>query len=201
MTPNIPFFSARIPRVWRTGALFALVALVGACDGPSNIPGQSENATQAFFVHALSDPVLDGSTALAFPARAVTRVDGTFNFDVAFDIDSAGNVKLLPPEVLGQNPAGNRLVGIITGIGSYDDITSAPLSGYTVDSATVVVRGQAVAVQAQEPLCISSNPGAPYLYAKLVIDSVDVAGHGIYGRTMIGGDCGYRQLVPGFPAF
>jgi hypothetical protein len=201
MTPNTPHFFARIPRAWLAGGLVALAALAGACDGPSTVPGVSELSTQSFFVHALNGSSSSASSALAFPARAVTRVDGTYNFDVAFDIDTNGNVQLWPPEVVGQNPQGNRLVGIITGIGTYDNISSAPLSGYTVDSITTIARGQAVAVQAQEPLCLSSNPGAPYLYAKIVIDSVDIVGRGIYGRTMIGGDCGYRQLIPGFPSF
>ena len=176
-------------------------AVAFGCDGPASIAGTTQNGTQPFFVHALSGSPLNTATAITFPARAVTIVDGTFNFDVAFDIDAGGNVVLLPPEVVGQNPGGNRLVGIITHIGSYDQITEAPLGGYTVDSATVVVRGQAVAVQAQEPICSTANPAAPYLYAKIVIDSVDLAARGIYGRTMIGGDCGYRQLVAGFPAF
>ena len=107
----------------------------------------------------------------------------------------------MPPELVGQNPSGNRLVGIIKGIGTYDQITEAPFTGYTVDSVTVVSRGQAVAVQAQENVCQRRTPGAPYLYAKIVIDSVDLVGRGIYGRAMIGGDCGYRQLIPGIPSF
>lgn len=201
MPSKKPHFLARIRRSACVAGLVAAAAIVGACDGPSTTPGTTEDADQAFFVHALSGSALDGATAIAFPDRAVTRVDGTFNFDVAFDIDDAGNVVLLPPEMVGQNPGGNRLVGIIKGIGTYDQITSAPLTGYTVDSVTVIGRGQAVAVQAQEPLCTTGNPGAPYLYAKIVVDSVDIVGRGIYGRTMIGGDCGYRQLVAGFPAF
>jgi len=188
--------SRRIP-----GVLAACAALAGGCTGITTVAGTTQNATQPFFVHALTGSPFAASTAIAFPGRAVTRVDGTFNFDVAFDINSAGFVVLLPPEIVGQNPTGNRLVGIITGIGTYDNITEAPLIGYTVDSVTVVRQGQAVAVQAQEPLCNTSNPAAPYLYAKIVIDSVDYVGRGIYGRAMIGGDCGYRQLIPGFPAF
>ncbi len=201
MISNPPHFLTRIPRGLVACALVVCAAIVGACDGPANTPGQSEDATQAFFVHALTGSALDASTALTFPGRAVTRVDGTYQFDIAFDIDANGNVVLLPPEMVGQNPGGNRLVGIITGIGTYDAITEAPTSGYTVDSVTVIGRGQAVAVQAQEPLCISSNPVAPYLYAKIVVDSIDLVGRGIYGRAMIGGDCGYRQLIAGFPSF
>jgi hypothetical protein len=201
MISNPPNFRAGIPRRPLAGALLICAAVVGACDGPSTAAGSTELATQPFFVHALTGSPLDGSTALAFPARAVTRVDGTFQFDVAFDIDTAGNVILLPPELVGQNPAGNRLVGIIKGLGTYDQITEAPLSGYTVDSVTVIGRGQAAVVQAQEPVCLSGNPTAPYLYAKIAIDSVDLVGRGIYGHAMIGGDCGYRQLIAGFPAF
>ncbi|HEV8408961.1 MAG TPA: hypothetical protein VGQ30_00545 [Gemmatimonadaceae bacterium] len=197
MTTNFVPFRRRIIPV----ALVAFASIAGACDYNSISAGLTENATQPFFVHALTGSPLIASTAIAFPARAVTRVDGTYNFDVAFDIDKNGNIILLPPELVGQNPGGNRLVGIRTNIGSYDNITEAPLTGYTVDSITTVSRGQAVAVQAQEPVCQTSNPAAPYLYAKIVIDSVDLVGRGIYGRTMIGGDCGYRQLIPGFPAF
>lgn len=176
-------------------------AVTAACGNPLSYPGQSENATQPFYVHALTGSPLAVSTAITFPGRSVTRVDGTYNFDVAFDIDASGNVVLMPPELVGQDPNGNRLVGILKGVGTYDQITQAPFTGYTVDSVTVVSRGQAVVVQAQEPVCLTSNPSAPYLYAKLVIDSVDVVARGIYGRAMIGGDCGYRQLIPGFPAF
>jgi hypothetical protein len=201
MISNPPHFLTRIPRGLFACALAVGAAIVGACDGPSVVPGQSEDATQAFFVHALNGSPTAGSTAITFPGRSVTRVDGTYQFDIAFDIDTAGNVILLPPELVGQDPSGNRLVGIITGIGSYDAITEAPTSGYTVDSTVTVRRGQAVAVQAQEPLCISANPVAPYLYAKIVVDSVDIVGRGIFGRAMIGGDCGYRQLIAGFPSF
>ena len=201
MTKNFLPFRRRIQRRLIPVALVVCASISGACGYNSLSAGLTENATQPFFVHALTGSPLIGSTAIAFPARSVTRVDGTYNFDVAFDIDKNGNIILLPPELVGQNPGGNRLVGIRTNLGSYDAITEAPLVGYTVDSVTVVSRGQAVAVQAQEPLCSSSNPAAPYLYAKIVVDSVDLVNRGIYGRTMIGGDCGYRQLIAGFPAF
>jgi hypothetical protein len=201
MTSDPTHFFPRISRRLLPVGLLACAVIAGACDGPNTTPGTTELGTQAFFVHALTGSPLAASTALTIPGHAVTRVDGTYQFDVAFDIDASGNVVLLPPEMVGQNPAGNRLVGIVKGLGTYDSLTAAPLTGYTVDSVTVIGRGQAVAVQAQEPVCVSSNPGAPFLYAKIVIDSVDVVGRGIYGRAMFGGDCGYRQLIAGFPAF
>ncbi len=184
-----------------SAALFVCMAVASACDAPKVSAGLSNNSTQVFFVHALSGSPLASSTAILFAARSVTRVDGTFGFDVAFDIDSKGFVTLLTPQLVGQNPAGNKVVGIITNIGLYNDITEAPFSGYTLDSAVTVRAGQAVVVQSQEPLCASTNPTVPYLYAKIVVDSVDYRGRGIYGRALITGDCGYRSLIPGFPAF
>ena len=184
-----------------SAALVACMAVVSACDAPKVAPGRSNNSTQVFFVHARSGSPLASSTAILLAARAATRVDGSFGFDVAFDIDSKGYVLVLSPQVVGQNPAGNKLVGVITNIGLYNDITEAPLSGYTLDSAVAVRAGQAFVVQSQEPLCASSNPSLPYLYAKMVIDSVDYPHRGIYGRALITGDCGYRSLIPGFPAF
>ena len=201
MTMNFLPIQSGIPRRLIPVALVVCAAFLGACDYASLPQGQTQNATQPFFVHALSGSPLATSNAITFPGRSVTRVDGTFDFDIAFDINAAGNVVLLAPELVGQNPGGNRLVGIRTGIGSYDNILEAPLTGYTVDSTTVVQRGQAVVVQAQEPICLTGNPSAPYLYAKIVIDSIDVTNRGIYGRAMIGGNCGYRQLIAGFPAF
>jgi hypothetical protein len=194
-------FRAGISRRLLPGALLACAAAIGACTGPANFAGLSQNATQPFFVHALTGSPFGAATAIAFSTKSVTRVDGTFSFDVAFDINGQGFVVLLPPELVGDNPAGNRLVGIIGRLGSYDNITEAPLSGYTVDSVTMLAQGQAVAVQAQETSCSAQNPGAPYLYAKIVIDSIDYKGRGIYGRAMIATDCGYRQLIPGIPAF
>jgi len=201
MRPHTKRFRPEISRRSLIGGVFVLAASLAACTGPLNFAGTTPNATQPFFVHAITGSPLAVSTALAFPDRSVTRVDGTYNFDVAFDINAQGFVVLLPPELVGQNPGGNRLVGIITGIGSYDAITEAPLSGYVLDSATVIRQGQAAVVQAQEPICTTTNPVSPYLYAKLVVDSIDLVGRGIYGRTMIGGDCGYRQLVAGIPSF
>lgn len=204
MTSNPGLIPARIPRRLAPACLvvgaIACALVTGACDSPL-AAGSTELASQAFFVHALTGASQSASTALSFPAHAVARVDATYQFDVAFDIDGNGNVILLPPEMVGQNPSGNRLVGIQKGLGTYDSLTAAPLTGYTIDSVTVVARGQAVAVQAQEPVCLTSNPIAPYLYGKIVIDSIDVVGRGIYGRALIGGDCGYRQLIAGFPAF
>ena len=127
----------------------------------------------------------------------VARVDGSFSFDVAFDINAQGDIVLLPVGVVGQNPAGNRSVGILTPTGTFESATEAPLGGYTVDSVTVVKVGQTAIVRAQEAACALSP--TPYYYAKLVVDSLDRSARTLFGRMLINSNCGFRSLTPGLP--
>jgi hypothetical protein len=180
-------------------ALLVGAGLLCACSNPLTAAATDTNATQPFTVHALTGSGLDFADAIYFPLRTVARVDGSFSFDVAFDINAQGDVVLLPVGVVGQNPAGNRRVGIITPTGTFEAATEAPLSGYTIDSVTVVKLGQTAVVQAQEAVC-SLSP-TPYYYAKLVVDSLDRPARTLFGRVLIDSNCGFRSLVPGLPGF
>jgi hypothetical protein len=180
-------------------ALLLGAGLLCACSDPLTAAATDTNATAPFTVHALTGSGLDFADAIYFPLRTVARVDGSFSFDVAFDINAQGDVVLLPVSVVGQNPAGGRRVGIITPAGTFDSATEAPLSGYTVDSVTVVKLGQTAIVQAQEAVC-SLSP-TPYYYAKLVVDSLDRPARTLFGRVLINSNCGFRSLVPGLPRF
>ncbi|MFI5311804.1 MAG: hypothetical protein ACHQQ3_11250 [Gemmatimonadales bacterium] len=180
-------------------AMVASAGLVGACSDALGVKATDTNTSQPFLVHALNGSQLVFATALFFPAKAVTRVDGSFTFDVAFDINAAGDVVLLPPGMVGQNPAGNRPVGIQKSTVGYDAVTEAPLNGYMIDTATVIRKGDAAIVRAQEAACSLSI--TPYYYAKLTVDSIDQPGRIIYGRTTINSNCGFRSLTAGLPAF
>jgi len=180
-------------------ALLAGVAFVGACEDPFKLKATDENQSQPFVVHALSGSQLAYVTALFFPVKQVARVDGAFAFDVAFDLNTAGDIVLLPVGLVGQSPGGNRRVGIQRTTTAYDAVGEAPTSGYAVDTATVIKRGETAVVQAQESLCAASL--APYLYAKIVVDSVDLAQRTIVGRVTINTNCGFRSLAKGLPGF
>jgi hypothetical protein len=200
MTPhNCVFRLARDARRLVPAALLLSAAVLGACEDPFKVKATNENASQPFVLHALSGSQLPFVTALFFPVKQVARVDGSFSFDVAFDLNAAGDIVLLPVGIVGQNPAGNRRVGILKATAVYDSVKEAPTSGYTVDTATVIKRGQTAIVQAQEALCSTSL--TPYLYAKIVVDSVDLVQRTIVGRTTINTNCGFRSLAAGLPGF
>lgn len=175
------------------------LALLAGCTDPLKQTAQFTNSDQPFFVHALSGTKLEFTTALLMPSRTVTRVDGSLLFDVAFDLNAAGDILLLPVNVVGQGTGAGHPVGILLpGVG-YDAVLEAPRTGYRTDSVTVIRKGQVAIIRGQEPSCGLSL--SPYMHAKLVIDSVDAAGRGLYGHTTININCGLRSLKSGLPEF
>ena len=86
---TLPFRRPAGPRRLPLFALLAAMFAVAACDDPFKVKANYENGSQAFQVYALSGTPTNLSSALLLPVRSVTRVDGSFAFDVAFDIPLA----------------------------------------------------------------------------------------------------------------
>jgi hypothetical protein len=185
------------PRALGLAVTLVAAAAVGACTNPLTQTAQYSNYDQAITVHALTGTPTYFATALSIPLATTTRVDGSFSFDVAFDIDKAGNIVYLPPHMVGENPLGNRRVGIQKSTTSYPNITQAPLDGYVYDSVTVARVGEAVIVQTPSSMC--SLYALPYLYAKIVIDSIAPVTRTLYGHTTIDANCTFRSLSTGVP--
>jgi hypothetical protein len=181
------------------GALLAAMFAVAACDNPYTVKANYENSSQAFQLYALSGTATNLSSALLLSVKSVTRVDGAFAFDVAFDINSAGKIVVIPANVVGQNTNGARPVGVATNLGSYSTILEAPLGGYTFDSVTVVSVGQAFVIKSQQTACGTSL--TPYMYAKAVVDSVDLTKRTLLGHAVININCGFRSLRDGIPTY
>jgi hypothetical protein len=180
---------------------FALGALLlaAACGDPYATKASNENAVQALSVHALSGTPLAYATGLNLTAKATTKVDGNFSFDLAFDINSRGEIVYFPVRLVASNPSGDRQIGILKPGGNFDGITEAPRTGYNVDSVTVAQVGQPIIVQGAVSAC--SGTLTPYLYAKMVVDSVHLADRVLFGRALINLNCGFRSLSAGLPKF
>lgn len=192
-------FGRPAPRaLWLLGML-AVAAYAGACSDPFRMTAQFTNATQPFTVHALTGTPTYFATALSVQSNTTTKVDGSFSFDVAFDIDPSGNIVFLPPHMVGENPLGNRRVGLLKSTSTYTNLTEAPLDGYVYDSVTVAPLGVPVVIQAPSSSC--SIYGLPNIYAKVVIDSVDTRTRTMWGRSLVDLNCTFRSLSEGMPTF
>jgi hypothetical protein len=184
----------------------ATVAGVSACNDPN------ANTT---IVNVIADTLtafaLTG-TPPSFPAGflassgAVTRADGSFNFDVAFDIDASNNVIVYPQKLVGVpcvvgalncgGAAGAKPVGLQRLTGQFDSVVRAPDSGYQFDSSFVVKPGEGLAMQVQSASeCTFSI--SSIMYSKMIVDSIDTGRRAIYFRSVVDPNCGFRNLVAG----
>lgn len=197
MTSRNASIPAAVRRIARPACLLA-AGLVAACGDPFAIKAQFANTEFSFYVYSLSGTPAPKPTALAVQSMNTTRPDGSLSFDVAFDLDAVGNITLLPVKMVGLNVSGSRNVGIQKVGGAYGSVTEAPKAGYTIDSVTVVRVGEPVVMQVQTGYCSTSI--TPDIYAKMVVDSI-AADRRIWARALINTNCGFRQLLLGFPSF
>jgi len=180
-----------------TVLLAAGIALgAAACNDPNENTNLRTVAADTLTVYALT------GTAPSFPSGyytstgAVTRVDGAFNFDIAFDINGENKAVVYPQRLIGVSATGARPVGIQRLTVPFDDLGRAPSSGYVFDSSFVLAPGEAIVVQVQTtvdcPFAFST-----LRYTKLVVDSLDAFRRAVYFHSVHNPNCGYRSLVPG----
>jgi hypothetical protein len=176
----------------------ALAAALVACGDPTRPKATTPNVSLTFALYPLTGSPSAVSNAVSF-FSGPTRADGSFRFDVAFDLDATGKIKVYPVRSLAGTLAGliATRVGLQTVAGNFDSIVEAPDVGYDTITVKTITPGTTVAVQLLDQtggLCYYSL-GGQTTYAKFVVDSVD-ATRRLYLRSVVDMNCGYRSLVP-----
>jgi len=185
-------------------AAVAAVAAVTACDG-----GNGNKATYPIVaidsqvVYAINSAPRNAPTAVylysvVIGASAVSA-SSDFSFDVAFDINNAGEAVLLPVRTVASGLAGTHTVGLQLVNTPYDSLTFAPNKNYKYDSTLVVTPGQVVAVQSVGSACNTALYANPYIYGKLTVDAINASSHTLRLRYTVDPNCGFRSLTTGVP--
>jgi len=186
--------------------LGAVVFGASTCDTPNTSATLISVIADTLQVFALTGTPPSYPAAFLASSGAVTRADGSFNFDVAFDITPANEVLIYPQKLVGVpcvagvlncgGAAGGKPVGLQRITVPFDSLERAPTAGYQFDSTFTLTPGQALVMQVQSasecPLSFST-----VMYSKFVVDSIDTTRRSIYFRSVIDPNCGYRSLVPG----
>ena len=178
-------------------AIVALSALcVAACGDTQRLPAMGPVISDTLIVYALKGTDVTVPTALSLQNLAVVRATGVFDYDLAFDIDDAGNAVLYPMELLVAADAPFRRVGLrkLKETETYEGILSAPREGYVYDKALTLAKGEAVIIEAGIPC---QYPYPSVVYGKLKIDSIVPARRAIFFQAVSDPSCGFRSLVPG----
>src|SRR6266550_7283291 len=181
-------------------AMFVVVAL-SACSNPTNLRASLPTSVDTLSVFALSGTPPSYPSGISIVAGQAVRVDGFANFDVALDIDAAGNPIIYPVKLVVSSPGGSRVVGLQKVSGSLETVLEDPKDGVETESALVMAPGEVVVVQSahntSSDLCVFAiNPN---IYAKIAVDSVNLASRTLYLRMGLDPNCGFRSFASGIP--
>ncbi len=148
-----------------------------ACDNPNTTATLISVIADTLQVFALTGTPPSYPAAFLASSGAVTRADGSFNFDVAFDISPSNEVVVYPQKLVGVpcvagavncgGAAGGKPVGLQRITVAFDSLERAPAAGYQFDSTFALTPGQALVMQVQSssecPLSFST-----VMYTKFV---------------------------------
>jgi hypothetical protein len=175
--------------------------ILTACGNPTNLKANLSTSTDSLTVWALSGTPPSYPSGVSLVGRQVVRVDGFASFDFALDIDANGNAVIYPVRLIVSTPGAGRLVGLQKVPGIFDSVTAAPKTGFETDSALVMAPGEVVTIQSPHNISqdICQFAISPYLYAKIVADSVNLASRTVFVRVVFDPNCGFRSLTNGVP--
>jgi hypothetical protein len=182
-------------------ATMCVVVVLNACGDPTNLRASSINTVDTLYVFALSGTPPTYPSGVSIVGRSAVRVDGFAGFDVAFDIDASGKAVVYPVKLVVRNPGGSRPVGLQKVAGSFETVLEAPSTGYENDSSLVLAAGETVVIQSAHNSTndICQYALSPYLFAKIAVDSVNLASRTIYLQLGLDPNCGFRSFASGIP--
>lgn len=187
-------------RIFSLG-VFGAAIVASACTDPIHITAQVLTVVDTVTVYALSGTSPSLPSGLDVYAGQPVIVDGQGAFDLAFDIISPTQVRVLPVKFVVTSPGGVRNVGIRPSSGTFDQLQTAPSGTYQSDSSLVVSIGDVVVVETTRAF-----PGeacqytlSPYIYAKFSVMSIDMTARTIKFQLGIDPNCGFRSFQSGVP--
>ena len=182
-------------------ALVACASILTACDDPNLLQAQLPTVTDIYDVFALTGTPAAYPSGINTYVRTPVRVDGTANFDVAFDLDEQNRVVMYPVQRVVSGIGGTRRVGLRKVAGKFAEVTIAPTGTYA-DSSVIATPGEVVVVQS-----VRNGSGdacqfdiSPYIYTKMTVDSVSLVSRVIRVSAVLDPNCGFRSFESGIPA-
>lgn len=178
---------------------FAFLASCGDTDSFLQ-PAGFENVDRQYGLFALNGTPSGLPAGYQFTTESLVRPqvlgNGSLNFDVAFDITGDGKALVMPARrVVPQAPAGSPSIAFLSFGGAYEQLARAPEKGFVDDTTASLTVGQVLMIRLSASGCVYGEP----LYAKLTVDSINVAQRRLLVRSLVNRNCGYRSLEVGIP--
>jgi hypothetical protein len=192
----------------RRRALFAVatsaalaVGAIAACGDVTAPRASLPTLTDTASAYLLNGAPPGAPTAFQLFSGTMVTADANFQFDIAFDIDADGRIRVLPVRTIANGLASAHSVGLQAVSTPFDALTVAPSSGYKRDSVLVVATGTTVAIEATDPVACATSFIASNVYAKIVVDAYDPAARRVHTRYTVDPNCGFRSFESGVPSW
>ncbi len=182
-------------------ATMCVVTVLSACGNVASLKATIPTYVDTLSLWSLSGTPPSYPSGISITSRQIVRVDGFAGFDIALDINASGKAVVYPVKLVVAIPGGSRPVGLERVSAPFEDVLEAPKTGYETDSALVMAPGEVVAVQSPHngsgDICQFAI--SPNIYAKITVDSVNLASRVIYLRMGFDPNCGFRSFATGIP--
>lgn len=189
------------PRHFATFIVASLAAASVACGDFTGVPASLPTlSADSAAVYAINGAPLGAPTALHVFSGTLLAADASFSFDIAFDINSAGEIVFLPQRAVASGLATTHTVALQKDtVNTFDGVTRAPSGGYRPDTALTARVGQVVLAQVTDPNACGFSISGTTLYAKLQVRSLDPVNRTLKLRYTVDPNCGFRSFASGIP--
>ena len=150
-------------------------------------------------VYAINGAPPGAPTALHVFSGTLLPATAAFVFDIAFDIDTAGHVVIIPQRAVATGLSSSHTVGLQRVATDFDSLSAAPKSGYRADTALVTTPNQVIAIQSSDPNACGISLTGSTLYAKVVVRAIDRVTKQLAVRFTVDPNCGFFSFAPGLP--
>jgi hypothetical protein len=191
-----PFVAPR-PLFFLTAATVAMVAV--ACGDLTGIPASLPTLSDTGTVYAINGAPPGAPTAINIFTGALVPADANFQFDVAFDIDSVGEVAFIPQSVIASGLAVTHSVGFQIVPDTFEAVSLAPKNGYRADTTLFTRRDNVVVVQDADPGACNIALTGSAIYGKIVVTAVDRVNRQVKIQYTVDPNCGFRSFDTGIP--
>ncbi len=176
------------------------LAMAGvACGTLTGVPASLPTVADSGVVYAINGAPPGAPTSLHLFSGSLLAADASFIFDVAFDIDSLGNAVVLPQRAVASGLAPTHTVSLQLVTGDYDNIGSAPKSGYRADTSTVLPLGRTMMIQSQDANACGVSITGSTLYGKVTVVAIDPVLRTLNVRFTTDPNCGFFSFASGVP--
>ena len=180
-------------------AAATLTIAAAACGSLTGVPASLPTLSDSGVVYAINGAPPGAPSALHVFSGTLIAADANFFFDVAFDINAAGSVVVLPQRAVASGLASTHTVSLQVVPDAYDQILRAPKSGYRADTAVVVGPKQTILLQSQDPNACGVSLSGTTIYAKMEVTAVDRVSRQLRVRYTVDPNCGFLSFASGLP--